>query len=187
MKRAGQAVAALGLALLAAVWGFSYSLKPQGEAVKIQTVPCGNEDGESEPVLYPGQCVEGGMAFRNQGLSGCRLRVKLCGASLDGQPVLQAGDNRLEGFVEAGSAPPEEGEYWTAKGEYLYYQNPGTGDLLPPGQETPAVYSAVRLNGSLSPEALDALRQMDGPQKLYVVLQAQPEGSAQWQDALLPD
>lgn len=182
--KAGRALTAVALALLAAVWGFCFTLRPHVEAAGIQAVPFGSEDGESEPVLHPGECAPSGVAFRNTGRSGCRLRVKLCAASLDGETVLQAGDMRNGSFVEAGASPGESGEYWTAKGEYLYYRNRDTGDLLLPGRETPPAYSMVRLNDSLTPEALEALRQMDGSQRLFVLTQAQPDGEGSWRNAL---
>lgn len=182
--KAGRALTAATLALLAAVWGFCFALRPQAETAGIQAITFGSEDGESDQVLHPGESAESGVMFRNTGRTSCRLRVRLCAESLDGKTVLQAGDMIDGGFVEAGSAEARDGEYWTAKGEYLYYQNRATGDLLLPGQETPPAYSAVRLNDSLDPEALEALRQIDGSQKLFVLAQAQPEGEGGWQNAL---
>ena len=183
--KAGKWLAALALALLAGVWGLCFTLGPQEGAAAIQVVAVGPEDGESVPVLRPGETAESTVSFKNQGLTGCKLRVKLCGPSVDGEPVLEAGHLGPEGFTESGSPDEESGEYWTSKGAYLYYKNSRTGDLLPPGQETPPLYTAVRLNAGISPEALEALRGISPQQQLYVLAQAQTEDAGPWQDTIL--
>lgn len=184
--RAGKWLAAAVLALLAGVWGLCYTLGPQEEPAAIQVVAIGSEDGESVPVLQPGETADSSLSFRNQGLTGCRLRVRVCGPSVEGEPVLEAGYMTPGGFVGSGDSADDSGEYWTTKGAYLYYKNSRTGDLLPPGQETPPLYTAVRLNDLIDPEALAALRGISPQQQLYVLAQAQPEGEGPWQETVPP-
>lgn len=181
--RTGKWLGAAALALLAGVWGLCFTLGPGNTPAAIQVVAMGPEDGEPSPVLQPGEYASSSLSFKNQSLTGCRLRVKLCGPSVEGEPVLEAGHLTPEGFVSAGDFARDSGEYWTGKGAYLYYKNSRTGDLLPPGGETPALYTAVRLNARIDPEALGALRDMSPQQQLYVLAQAQNDGEGAWQDA----
>lgn len=160
------------LAVVTAVWGFSYDLQPEEPVVQAVSL------GEPDASLIPGEWAQGGAAFRNLGTVPCRLRVKICAAVLDGKPVLEAGCEIDGQFVSAGNAQPDSDEYWTARGEYLYYRNSATGDLLPPGRESPPVYNAVRLNTSLSTETLESLPE---EQQLFVVAQARREGG-DWQN-----
>ncbi len=184
--RAGRLLTALVLALLAGLWGLCFVLGPHEEPAEIQVVAVGSEDGESAPVLQPGDTTDSSLSFVNNGLTGCKLRVRVCGPQIDGKPVLEAGHIRSEGFLESGSAEDNGGEYWTAKGAYLYYKNSRTDDLLPPGRETPPLYTAVRLNAQIDPEALTALRDISPQQQLYVLGQAQPMGEGPWQEAIPP-
>lgn len=182
--RAGKWLMAIALALLAGAWGLCFALRPNAEPAVIQVVALGSEDGESIPVLQPGEHTDSSLSFKNQGLTGCKLRVKVCGPSVEGEPVLEAGHMTPEGFVGSGRSTDGGGEYWTGKGAYLYYKNSRTGDLLPPGQETPPLYTAVRLNSLIDPEALTALRDISPQQQLYVLAQVQTDGP--WQDTVPP-
>ncbi len=89
------------------------------------------------------------------------------------------------GFVSSGGFTEDSGEYWTAKGTYLYYKNSRTGDFLPPGKETPPLYTAVRLNPLIGQEALTALRDISPQQQLYVLAQARDEGEGPWQETVV--
>lgn len=171
MMRRERFYAALALALMAALWGLCWLLEPHTEAPQVRALPLGSEDGEGSSVLAVGEAAQGGVAFRNTGHSGCRLRVRLCVAQVDGKPVLEAGDETEAGFVPAGEGQPEGEEYWTARGEYLYYVNQRTGDLLLPGRDTPAVYTSVRLNGSLGPEELETLELLGAEQQLFLLVE----------------
>ena len=184
--RAGRWLAPIALTLLAGAWGIFCTLGPGVEPAAIQAAALGPEDGESVPVLRPGETADSSMSFTNHGLTGCRLRVRVCGPQIGGLPVLEPGHIGPEGFTPSGTADSGEGEYWTAKGAYLYYKNSRTGDLLPPGRETPPLYTAVRMNALIDPEALAALRDIDPQQQLYVLAQAQPEGGGPWQEAAPP-
>lgn len=180
-------LAGLLLAVLAGIWGLCFGLEPQKEEVCLEAVSFGGEDSEGLEVLRPGEIAERGVRFRNSGPAACQLRVRVCAASVEGQPVLQAGHMGKNGFYETGSGVPasQTEEYWTAKGEYLYYQNGRTGDLLLPGRETPPLYTAVRM-ASLSQEDLDTLRALEPDQRLYVLAQARPGGASGWQEAGAP-
>lgn len=182
--RSRKLFAALALALLAGVWGLCFMLGPHEGPAAIQVVALGSEDGESAPVLLPGETTDSSLSFKNQGLTGCRLRVRVCGPSVEGEPVLEAGHLTSEGFVGSGDSTDDSGEYWTAKGAYLYYKNSQTGDLLHPGQETPPLYTAVRLNALIDQETITALRDINPQQQLYVLAQAQPEGEGPWQETI---
>lgn len=184
--RSGRWLAAVILALAAGIWGLCFTLAPHEEPAAIQVVALGSEDGESVPVLQPGESADSSLSFKNQGLTGCRLRVRVCGPSVEGEPVLEAGHMTPTGFVAAGSLQEDSGEYWAGKGAYLYYKNSRTGDLLPPGQETPPLYTAVRLNSLIGQEALTALRDISPRQQLYVLAQAQPDGEGPWQETVPP-
>lgn len=184
--RSGRLFTALALALLAGIWGLCFMLGPQDGPASIKVVALGPEDGESVPVLLPGETADSSLSFTNQGMAGCRLRVRVCGPSVEGEPVLEAGHLTPEGFIGSGEPIGDEEEYWTAKGAYLYYKNSRTGDLLPPGRETPPLYTAVRLNALIDPEALTALREISPQQQLYVLAQAQPEGEGPWQETVPP-
>lgn len=184
--RAGRWLTAVALALMAGAWGLCFTLGPQGEPAAIEAVSLGPEDSEAPPVLRPGECTDSSLSFINHGLTGCRLRVRVCGPSVEGEPVLEAGYMTPGGFVSSGSSTEDSGEYWTAKGAYLYYKNSRTEDLLPPGQETPPLYTAVRLNTLIDPEALSALRDISPQQQLYVLAQAQPGGEGPWQETIPP-
>ncbi|MCI8385537.1 MAG: hypothetical protein HFE95_03785 [Acutalibacter sp.] len=166
---------ALGLGLLALLWGLCWLLEPHVETAQVQAIILGSQDGEGSPVISPGGTAEGGMAFRNQGRSSCRLRVRLCVDKVGGKPVLEAGEQTRGGFRPAGTGEPKGGEYWTARGEYLYYENERTGGLLLPGRETPAVYTTVRLNRELAQAELAAAGRLGGEQKLYLMVEAQAE------------
>lgn len=175
MRRGGTASRgwiALGLGLLALLWGLCWLLEPHVETAQVQAVILGSEDGEGSPVISPGGTAEGGVAFRNRGQSGCRLRVRVCVDRVGGKPVLEAGEQTRGGFRPAGTGEPQGGEYWTAQGEYLYYENRRTGGLLLPGRETPAVYTTVRLNRELTQEELAAAGRLGVEQKLYLVVEA---------------
>ncbi len=165
------------LTLLAGLWGFCWQLEPQAEALVVEAVSLREEGtGSTEgTVLTQGQPAAGGVAFRNSGRAGCRLRVKLCVTELDGKPVLEAGHETPSGFAPAGTETPRGVEYWTARGEYLYYNNRQTGDVLLPGRKTPAVYTAVRLNEALAPEDLEKLSLLGWEQQLFVLAQPEPE------------
>lgn len=166
---------ALGLSLLAVLWGLCWLLEPHVETAQVQAVILGSEDGEGAPVISPGSAAQGGVAFRNRGQSGCRLRVRLCVDKVGGKPVLEAGEQTAGGFRPAGAGEPKGGEYWTARGEYLYYENERTGGLLLPGRETPAVYTAVRLNRQLAQAELAAAGRLGSEQKLYLMVEARAE------------
>lgn len=182
--RAGKALTVLVLVLLAGVWGLCFTLGPHEEPVAIQVVALGSEDGESTPVLQPGEVADSSLSFKNQGRTGCKLRVRVCGAAVDGEPVLEAGYLDGETFVETGSLQEEGEAYWAFKGAYLYYKNSRTDDQLPPGRETPPLYTAVRLNAQIDPDALTALRDISPEQQLYVLAQVQPGGEGPWQEAI---
>ncbi len=182
----GRLLTALMLALLAGLWGLCFVLGPHEEPAAIEVVAMGSEDGESAPVLQPGDITDSSLSFVNNGLAGCRLRARVCGSMIDGQPVLEAGHIRSGDFLESGSEDEGAGEYWEARGAYLYYKNSRTEDLLPPGRETPPLYTAVRLNARIDPEALTALRDISPQQQLYVLAQAQPLGEGPWQEAIPP-
>lgn len=160
------------LVLVAVLWGLCYRLAPHQPETKVEVIPLGG--GGPGPVLEPGESAPGGVSFRNLGNVPCRLRVKLCPPQLDGQAVLEAGDLTNAGFRPAGCENTPAGEYWQAQGEYLYYQNQETGGLLLPGQQTPAAYTAVRVNKKLDPEAVELLQLM-GEQQLFIVAQTQTE------------
>lgn len=166
---------ALGLAMLAVLWGLCWLLEPHAETALVQAVVLGSEDGEGSAVISPGGTAEGGMAFRNRGQNGCRLRVRICVDQVAGKPVLEAGEQTRSGFLPAGTGEHRGPEYWTARGEYLYYENERTGGVLLPGRETPAVYTTVRLNRALAQEELAAAGRLAGEQKLYVMVEAQAE------------
>lgn len=176
--RLRRAAASLALALAAALWGLTFRLEPQREVPAVAAASMA-EEGDI-PALAPGESAPGGVAFRNRGRTACRLRVKILAPELDGLPALEAGDLREDGFAPAGTGE-EEREYWSAQGGYLYYRNRRTGDLLLPGRETPAAYTAVRLNPELGAEEVQALRLM-GAEQLYVVAQAQSEEGGGWID-----
>ena len=184
--RPGRWLTAIALALLAGIWGMCFTLGPNQEPAAIQVVALGPEDGESIPVLRPGECADSSLSFKNQGLAGCKLRVKVCGPLVEGEPVLEAGHLTSKGFVGSEDLTQDSGEYWTAKGAYLYYKNSRTGDFLPPGKETPPIYTAVRLNALIDQETLAALRDISPQQQLYVLAQAQSEGEGPWQDTVPP-
>lgn len=170
--RAGRARALALLTALALAWGLCWRLEPQAEPPAVEAVPL--REGQSA-LLAKGQAARGGVAFRNCGRAGCRLRVRLCVPQVDGKPVLEAGHSTGGGFVPAGTGEPTGGEYWTAQGEYLYYHNEKTGGLLLPGRETPAVYTAVRLNEDLAPSDLEKLLPLGWEQQLFVLAEPQPE------------
>lgn len=184
--RTGRWLGPVFLVLLAGVWGLLCTLGPGREPAAIQAAVLGPEDSESVPVLRPGETADSSMSFKNHGLTGCRLRVRVCGPQIDGLPVLEPGYMGPEGFSPSGTGGEGEEEYWTAKGAYLYYKNSRTGDLLLPDRETPPLYTAVRMNTLIDPEALDALRGIAPQQQLYVLAQAQPEGEGPWQEAVPP-
>lgn len=173
--RRGGLLAAAGLAVLAGIWGAAWRLKPQENPARLEAVILGAQDGEEDPVLLPGELAEGGVAFRNSGQAGCSLRIRICTAELEGKPVLEAGELKEGRFAEAGSQGREGAGGWVRQGEYLCYQNPYTGDLLLPGQETPPAYSMVRLNPALKEEDLETLRMMGEEQQLFVLVEAREE------------
>lgn len=183
--RTGKWLTAIALALLAGVWGLCSTLGPSQEPAAIQAVAVGSEDGEAAPVLRPGECTDSSLSFRNQSLAGCKLRVRVCVPTVEGEPVLEAGHMTPGGFVGSGGFTEDSGEYWTAKGAYLYYKNSRTGDFLPPGKETPPLYTAVRLNPLIGQEALTALRDISPQQQLYVLAQARDEGEGPWQETVV--
>lgn len=174
MSRGSLGGAAL-LMVLAVLFGLCWGLEPHQEPVQVEAVCHTSGDGEGAPVVSMDETAEGGVAFRNQGQLGCRLRVRLCVAQLDGKPVLEAGRITGSGFQPAGLGEPEGGEYWTARGEYLYYTNTKTGGVLLPGRETPPVYTAVRLNQALEQEDLETLAVLGGEQQVYVLVDAEQE------------
>ena len=171
--RRGGLLAAVGLMLLAAVWGAVFLLKPQEAPVKLEVISLSGEDGEADPVLLPGELAQGGVAFRNSGQAGCSLRIRLCTAQLGGKPVLEAGNLEAGNFVEAGVQGEKSPDGWIRRGEYLCYQNNRTEDILLPGRETPPAYSAVRMNPVLEEEDLEALRLMGEEQQLFILVEAE--------------
>lgn len=165
------AAAAL-LAAAAILWGLCWQLDPHLPETNIEVISFGST--EPGPALAPGESAPGGVAFLNQGNMPCQLRVKLCPPQVDGQAVLEAGDLAGGEFHRAGWEPPQTQEYWQAQGEYLYYRNQETDGLLLPGRQTPAAYSAVRVNEQLESGAMELLRSM-GAQQLFIVAQARVE------------
>ena len=129
--RTGKWLTAIALALLAGVWGLCSTLGPSQEPAAIQAVAVGSEDGEAAPVLRPGECTDSSLSFRNQSLAGCKLRVRVCVPSVEGEPVLEAGHMTPGGFVSSGGFTEDSGEYWTAKGTYLYYKTAGPEIFCP--------------------------------------------------------
>ena len=172
MRGRGIGAAAL-LMVLAVLFGLCWRLKPHQEPLRVEAVCQNAGDREGSPVVSMDETAEGGVAFRNQGRLGCRLRVRLCVAQVDGKPVLEAGAIRDGSFQPAGTGGPEGTEYWTARGEYLYYENTRTQGLLLPGQETPPVYTAVRLNQELEPEDLETLEVLVSEQQVFVLADAE--------------
>ena len=167
---------ALALVLAAALWGLGYWLEPQREELRLEAVAL-TDPAEGAPLLKPGQTAPGGVAYINRSQAGCRVRVKVCAPELIGEPALLAG-NLVEGrFQEAGTGGAGQ-EGWVRRAGYLYYQNTRTGDLLPPGRQTPAAYTAVQLREGLDPDQLDTLR--DWGAELYLVAQAQQEEGGDW-------
>lgn len=173
--RARRIASALALAAAAGLWGLVFLLEPQREEWRIAAFYTAEE---AAPALSPGEAVPGGVYFRNQSRDGCRLRIKICAPELEGLPALEAGHLREGVFLPAGSGERET-EYWSAQDGFLYYCNRKTGGILLPGRTTPAAYTAVRLNPSLSAEGIDTLRQL-GAEQLYVVAQAQGEEEEEW-------
>lgn len=167
---------ALALVLAAFLWGLAYWLEPQREELRLEAVALADQTGGS-PLLTPGGTAPGGVAYVNRGQAGCRVRVKVCAPELDGKPALLAGTLTSGRFQEAGTGGAGE-EGWVRRNGYLYYQNARTGDLLLPGRQTPAAYTAVRLREDLEPEQLDTLRQWGA--ELYLVAQAQQEEGGEW-------
>lgn len=167
-----KAAAAVFLAVTAVLWGLCWRLDPHQPETNIEVIPL-SSDGPG-PVLDPGESAPGGVTFLNRGNMPCQLRVKLCPPRVDGQAVLEAGDLEEGGFRRAGWEDPQAQEYWQAQGEYLYYRNRETGGLLLPGGQTPAAYSAVRVNQRLEAGTMELLRSM-GAQRLFIVAQVRVE------------
>ena len=72
--RAGRLLTALVLALLAGLWGLCFVLGPHEEPAEIQAVAVGSEDGESAPVLQPGDTTDSSLSFGCVSLMKKRLR-----------------------------------------------------------------------------------------------------------------
>ncbi len=177
----GKVWTAVVLAVLTALWGLSWQLEPQQEELLIKAVDLGSADIESLDSLVPGETVAGGVAFHNQGRAGCRLRARIYSPQLEDKQVLLAGELTQESFLEAGQGEPAGEEYWTARGEYLYYVNMKTGNLLLPGKKSPPLYTEVCLNQQLSQEDLKTLELLGQEQQLFVVAEARQEEGGQWQ------
>lgn len=175
---------ALALAILVSLWGMVYRLEPHQDEPIIEAVLTGGEDSSGQPSLAPGETAMEELRFINRGRVGFELRIKLCSAEINSKPVLQPGHITMEGFAPSmvPEAEPNENEYWTARGEYLYYRNARTGDLLMPGRETPAAYSAVQMNARLEPEELETLALMGSAHCLYAVAEVRGEGAGEWQE-----
>lgn len=182
---AGQVVVpVLLLALIVPLWGMVYRLEPYQDQPMIEMLLTGSEDSEGQQALAPGETAQEQLSFRNQGHGSFELRVKLCAAEINGKSVLQAGHVTGNGFTPSMTVETEqkEDEYWTARGEYLYYRNIRTGDMLLPGRETPAAYSAIQMNAGLEPEELESLKLMGGAQRIFVVAEVRGEGAEDWQE-----
>lgn len=139
-------------------------------------------EAESKTTIRMDESTLEGYYIENTGKEPCYVRVKLIVPEVGGKPIFQVGRLLGEGFMEYDFSGPYAGDirekktYWKQKGEYLYYCNEETGNVLNRREETDAIYSAVRVNPLITSEEIDASGQQ--VQSISVYAQCVPVGSS---------
>ena len=150
-------------ALLVSLTGLTFSSVQENslyEAGKLEaSIRCKKTDGDSGiPVLEANSVLKRETWIENTGGNPCYIRIKVCIPQAEGVDILELGTLVNDFFLpldfSENTGRNKTGEYWTKEGEYLYYRNRSTQNILMPQKETPPVYSAIRLNPDLTSEFL---------------------------------
>ncbi len=152
----------LGLFLLLAGWVVlggkffspgksSPSAKQSGkpEAIEAQVELCREAQEEGAPTLSGETAAKRKLWVENTGNAPCYVRVRLKLPKAEKKEILELGKLMGEEFVALDFREKEGEPCWVRDGEYFYYRDPETENLLFPGEATLPIYDAVRQNQSL--------------------------------------
>ncbi len=150
------------LALLAALLGlvslsgltFSRMQEKPGnaeadEVLQVELHWEGQEKAGSIPVLGKQSVVSRRLYVENTGDLPCYVRIKLHIPEMGDASIFELGELSGEDFFPKEGQASAAKEYWEKKGEYFYYRNVQTQNLLQPGGRTRPVFSALRVTPSL--------------------------------------
>ncbi len=117
------------------------------EGLRIEL--CRESEEEGSPVLSGEKAARRKLWVENTGDAPCYVRIRLMLPTAEETEILELGEMVGEEFIPLDFRQKEKRECWVRDGEYFYYRNPETENLLFPGETTLPVYSGIRQNQRL--------------------------------------
>lgn len=124
-------------------------------------------DGKTPEIteITENDIVSAAYYIHNTGNEDCYVRVKLVSPIVNEKEVFAFGEKHWRKFEANEYTAPtlKKNEYWERVGDYLYYRNPETGNVLKRNSDTQPVFSAIRISLDLSARDLELVEegQMD--------------------------
>lgn len=145
--------ALLGLVSLSGLTFSRMQEKPErsgsADEIRVELHWEGQEKVGSIPVLEKHSVVSRRLYAENTGELPCYIRVKLYMPQVDGSSLFELGELSGDVFFQKDGKATKEKEYWEKIGEYFYYRNARTQNLLLPGDKTASLFSALQVSTKL--------------------------------------
>lgn len=104
---------------------------------------------EEKKILSADEPYLESVVIENSSKKDLFVRIKIEVPKVNGEKLILVGRLSKEKFIASSfsSAEQESAEqYWEKKGDYIYYRNSRTGDVLKSGESSSEIYEAVMLN-----------------------------------------
>lgn len=120
------------------------------------------DENQEKEKIQRGEWYKESVSVKNRSDTPLYVRVKLQVSEFKEKNIFRVGKKHGNQFSPLNFDSAEQAgkdEYWVREGDYLYYRNKKTKDMLKPEKETAPIYEAVQLHEALDWQDFSSIKE----------------------------